>query len=215
MESAARAATISSALSPGAGQASGICSRSPLASRQGRPREPARLHRRRGQSVVRHRTRQRSRSGHGRRLVWRARRGAAPGRSTMEQDWQHRVRVTGGYTPFDFAYHLAPGRPLETPTFYGGYSAGHRRCVAPAASPRDGHDGPARAASALRPVLYNSWEATGFNVDEAGQEALAEKAASLGVERFVMDDGWFGERKERPCRAGRLVCQSAKVSARA
>jgi alpha-galactosidase len=45
-------------------------------------------------------------------------------------------------------------------------------------------------------VLYNSWEATGFDVNEAGQEALAEKAASIGVERFVMDDGWFGERKD-------------------
>ncbi len=33
-------------------------------------------------------------------------------------------------------------------------------------------------------------------MDEAGQMALAEKAASLGVERFVMDDGWFGERND-------------------
>ena len=48
----------------------------------------------------------------------------------------------------------------------------------------------------LRPVLYNSWEATGFDVNEADQEALAEKAASIGVERFVMDDGWFGQRKD-------------------
>ncbi len=46
-----------------------------------------------------------------------------------------------------------------------------------------------------RPVIYNSWEATEFNVDEAGQMALAEKAAALGVDRFVMDDGWFGQRK--------------------
>jgi alpha-galactosidase len=45
-----------------------------------------------------------------------------------------------------------------------------------------------------RPVLYNSWEATGFDVDEAGQMALAARAASLGVELFVMDDGWFGAR---------------------
>ncbi len=43
-------------------------------------------------------------------------------------------------------------------------------------------------------ALHCSWEATGFNVNEAGQEALAEKAASIGVERFVVDDGWFGER---------------------
>jgi alpha-galactosidase len=46
----------------------------------------------------------------------------------------------------------------------------------------------------VRPVLYNSWEATLFAVDEAGQKALATKAARLGVERFVMDDGWFGAR---------------------
>jgi len=43
-------------------------------------------------------------------------------------------------------------------------------------------------------VLYNSWEATEFNVNEEGQKALAEKAARIGVELFVMDDGWFGQR---------------------
>jgi alpha-galactosidase len=53
---------------------------------------------------------------------------------------------------------------------------------------------PRRSAARLRPVLYNSWEATHFDVDEAGQKALAAKAAQLGVERFVMDDGWFGAR---------------------
>ena len=46
----------------------------------------------------------------------------------------------------------------------------------------------------LRPVLYNSWEATSFDVNEAGQIRLAELAARLGIECFVMDDGWFGER---------------------
>ncbi|SEG16854.1 alpha-galactosidase [Nonomuraea solani] len=46
----------------------------------------------------------------------------------------------------------------------------------------------------LRPVLFNSWEATGFDVDEQGQRALARKAAALGCELFVLDDGWFGRR---------------------
>jgi alpha-galactosidase len=113
----------------------------------------------------------------------------------IEQDWQHRVRVTGGYTPFDFAYRLAPGESLETPKFYGGYSAsgigGASRLLH-----RIEMDTTIPQPHRLRPVLYNSWEATGFDVTEAGQEALAEKAASLGVERFVMDDGWFGERKD-------------------
>jgi alpha-galactosidase len=47
----------------------------------------------------------------------------------------------------------------------------------------------------LRPVLFNSWEATGFDVDEAGQKALAARAAELGVELYVVDDGWFGSRR--------------------
>jgi alpha-galactosidase len=40
-------------------------------------------------------------------------------------------------------------------------------------------------------VLYNSWEATTFDVDEPGQSHLAELAAEMGVELFVVDDGWF------------------------
>jgi len=115
----------------------------------------------------------------------------------VEEDWANRVRITGGYTPFDFAYVLAPGQSLETPKFYGGYSSegvgGASRLLH-----RFELDSVVAAAPhhRLRPVLYNSWEATGFDVNETGQEALAEKAASMGVERFVMDDGWFGERKD-------------------
>jgi len=55
-------------------------------------------------------------------------------------------------------------------------------------------DRPARGEPALRPVLYNSWEATTFDVTEAGQARLAELAARLGIECFVVDDGWFGQR---------------------
>jgi alpha-galactosidase len=45
-----------------------------------------------------------------------------------------------------------------------------------------------------RPVLYNSWEATNFEVTAAGQIELARRAARLGAELFVVDDGWFGRR---------------------
>ena len=124
-------------------------------------------------------------------------------RITVEQDQLDEVRVTGGFNPFDFGYVLRSGEKLETPIFYGGYSA-------------DGLGGASRvlhrfqlehilprtastAQKALpkpRPVIYNSWEATEFKVNEAGQIALAEKAAALGISRFVMDDGWFGQRKD-------------------
>ncbi|NYF50708.1 alpha-galactosidase [Tunturiibacter gelidoferens] len=116
---------------------------------------------------------------------------------SVEQDQLQQVRVTGGPNAFDFSYLLKPHEKLTTPDFYGGYT-------------NDGIGGASRLLHRyeidsilphhpkpkLRPVLYNSWEATGFDVNEADQMALAEKAASIGVERFVMDDGWFGERKD-------------------
>lgn len=46
----------------------------------------------------------------------------------------------------------------------------------------------------LRPVLYNSWEATGFDISLDQQRVLAERAAAMGVELFVVDDAWFGQR---------------------
>jgi alpha-galactosidase len=118
-------------------------------------------------------------------------------RITVERTQLDAVRVTGGFNPFDFGYKLKPGEHLETPVFYGGYSDHglggasrllHRFEIA--------HILPQAPDPKLRPVIYNSWEATEFRIDEAGQEAIAEKAASLGVDRFVMDDGWFGQRKD-------------------
>jgi alpha-galactosidase len=118
-------------------------------------------------------------------------------RLTVERTQLDAVRVTGGFNPFDFGYKLKPGEHLETPVFYGGYSdhglGGASRLLHRFEIARILPQAP---NSKPRPVIYNSWEATGFRVDEAGQEALAEKAASIGVDRFVMDDGWFGQRKD-------------------
>lgn len=54
---------------------------------------------------------------------------------------------------------------------------------------------PWRATWPPRKVHLNSWEALGFDLSETGLVALATDAASLGVERFVLDDGWFGGRR--------------------
>ena len=132
-------------------------------------------------------------------------------RITVEQDQLDAIRVTGGFNPFDFGYVLHPGESLETPVFYGGYSAhglgGASRLLhhfeLRHILPLQASGGPDTAAPPatppttpkVRPVVYNSWEATTFNVTAAGQMALAEKAAALGIDRFVMDDGWFGQRK--------------------
>ncbi|WP_426318334.1 alpha-galactosidase [Pseudoduganella sp. R-43] len=116
-------------------------------------------------------------------------------RINVEMDAMGGVHATAGYNPFDFSYRLKQGESLASPVFHAGFSnegfggasrVFHRyqreKVLPHAPRPR------------LRPVLYNSWEATFFDVNEAGQVALAEKAASIGVERFVVDDGWFGAR---------------------
>ncbi|MFJ5034739.1 alpha-galactosidase [Streptomyces sp. NPDC088560] len=105
------------------------------------------------------------------------------------------VRVRAGRVPHEGAVRLAPGTTLVTPR------------LACAFSP-DGLDGLARVwhryerhltgerIDRPRKVLYNSWEATGFDVDAAGQLELAKAAAELGAELFVVDDGWFTGRAD-------------------
>jgi alpha-galactosidase len=106
-----------------------------------------------------------------------------------------RARVSGGLNDFEFGWQLKPGESFETPWLVLGYSGEGFGSVS-----RSMHQYalsnvlPAAFARELRPVLYNSWEAVFFEVNEAAQLELAEKAARVGAEVFVVDDGWFGER---------------------
>ncbi len=176
----------------------------------------------------------------------------------FEQTSGARLHACGGWNDFDWAYHLAPGQELVTPSFAGLYTDGgfgaasrewhawqrahvlgrgdrtgelaagwapqRRRPHPTAADPERPAGGQATTAAAtgtppvtttgtqpgttavadgqpagsglpasppVRPVLYNSWEATAFSVSVDGQARLAELAARLGIECFVVDDGWF------------------------
>ena len=53
-----------------------------------------------------------------------------------------------------------------------------------------------------RPVLLNSWEGVYFDFNEEKLLSVAEKAAEIGVELFVLDDGWFGKRNSDNCSLG-------------
>ncbi len=114
-------------------------------------------------------------------------------RITVEHTHTGRVTWTGGFGHENVAWRLQPGETWETPVFAGLYAA-------------DGFGGTSRRWHAyvrefvqphpaeLRPIVYNSWEATGWDVDERTETDLAAAAARLGAELFVMDDGWFGAR---------------------
>jgi alpha-galactosidase len=67
-----------------------------------------------------------------------------------------------------------------------------------------------RTARKPRPVTLNTWEANYFALDEARLRAQAEAAAALGIERFVLDDGWFGRRDDDTRSLGDWTPHAAK-----
>lgn len=48
----------------------------------------------------------------------------------------------------------------------------------------------------MRPILINNWEATYFHFNEEKILSIAQTAKDLGIELFVLDDGWFGKRND-------------------
>jgi alpha-galactosidase len=106
-----------------------------------------------------------------------------------------RTSFTGGAGQDGTELPLGPGEEYTTPRFAaqytdGGFGAASRSWHAYVRAHVLPHP------DETRPVLFNSWEATGFDVDEAGQKALAARAAELGVELYVVDDGWFRGRRD-------------------
>ncbi len=105
------------------------------------------------------------------------------------------TRVNLGLNDWDFAWRLAPGETFHAPASFGGYTsagftgASHRL-----------HDFIRQQVlphgAIQHKVLYNSWEATGFDVNVESQSSLAQLAAQMGIELFVMDDGWFHGRND-------------------
>lgn len=89
---------------------------------------------------------------------------------------------------------LAPGETYAAPTAYAAYSAEGLDGVSARfhewVRSRAGHP------SSPRPVVLNTWEAVYFNHDLTVLEQLADAGADLGVERFVLDDGWFLGRRD-------------------
>ncbi|MBW3657940.1 MAG: alpha-galactosidase [Actinobacteria bacterium] len=108
------------------------------------------------------------------------------------------VRVLGGgevLLPGEVV--LAPGETYTTPWLYGAYGDG---LDAVSAAFHAHLRGRRRTPLPPRPVVLNTWEAVYFDHDLGSLVELADRAARVGVERFVLDDGWFLGRRD--ARAG-------------
>ena len=100
--------------------------------------------------------------------------------------------LMGGELLLPGEVELAPGESYETPKVYGVYGQGFDGVAARLHEylrARPGHP------TSPRPVVMNVWEAVYFNQNLEKILELADLASEAGVERFVLDDGWFGRRR--------------------
>ncbi|TXK81880.1 alpha-galactosidase [Paenibacillus sp. N3.4] len=122
------------------------------------------------------------------------------------------ARVSMGINPFDFSWLLTPGEQFQTPEAVMVFSHGGLGDMS-----RTFHKlyrtrlcrGEFRDRT--RPVLVNNWEATYFQFNAEKIESIASAGRELGVELFVLDDGWFGKRDNDDRSLGDWVVDKAKL----
>jgi alpha-galactosidase len=108
-----------------------------------------------------------------------------------------RVLATAGALLWPGEVILAPGETYESPQIVCGYSAHGLSALS-----RSFHSHVREkllrqsTRNKPRPVHYNTWEAVYFDHDLDKLMGIADRAAAIGVERFVLDDGWFGARRD-------------------
>ena len=117
-------------------------------------------------------------------------------RYTFEIDNKGKLRVISGINPYNSEYTIGKGETFTTPEFYFTLSqegkGGASRNFHDWARKYKVHDG-----AGDRMTLLNNWEATYFNFDEAKLIQLCKDARTLGVDMFLLDDGWFANKYPR------------------
>ncbi|MGN0493708.1 MAG: alpha-galactosidase [Acutalibacteraceae bacterium] len=115
----------------------------------------------------------------------------------VEVDQFDTVRVLCGINPFQFSWDLAPGESFTTPECVMVFSdqglGGMSRVFHDLYR---NHLGTSKFISRKRPVVINSWEAAYFNFDQEKICEIIESSANLGIDTFVLDDGWFEGRND-------------------
>lgn len=113
------------------------------------------------------------------------------------------TRVVMGIHPNEFRWEIQPGENFQTPEMVMVYSDSGLNAMSQVYHTLY-RTRLARGVwrDKVRPILINNWEATYFDFDEEKIMRIADQAAKLGVELFVLDDGWFGKRNLDNCSLG-------------
>lgn len=117
-------------------------------------------------------------------------------RLSFQVDDKARCQMTAGINPFASTYNLKPGEKFETPRMILTYS-NEGKNKASINLHRWTKKYNLRAGDELRPIVLNSWEGAYFDFDANKLKSMMDGAAEMGVEVFVLDDGWFGNKYPR------------------
>ena len=113
----------------------------------------------------------------------------------VQKNQLNEVRLGIGINDDNFAWQLAARDNFETPVALMTYSAkGLTHLSQESQLFVQNHIMPKQFAHVERPILINNWEATYFAFKQEKLLDLVDEASRLGIELFVLDDGWFGNR---------------------
>lgn len=117
--------------------------------------------------------------------------------TSIERDFNDNIRLLSGINPFTFEWNLKENETFEVPEGIMSYSSnGFSPLSINLQNFVRNHIIEKEFRYFPRKVLNNSWEACYFNFNERKLLSMAKCAKKLGVELFVLDDGWFGERND-------------------
>ena len=117
--------------------------------------------------------------------------------AAAQKDQKNQTRFQMGIHPTNFCFHLEKGEAFDTPQAILSYSGtGLTKLSQQYHEIIREHICRGAYKHAKRPILINNWEATYFDFNEEKILNIAKKAKEVGVELFVLDDGWFGTRND-------------------
>lgn len=117
-------------------------------------------------------------------------------REVCDGDEYNRTRMITGINPFSFNWELAPAQDFNTPEAVMAYAPTQEEVSLRMHRFVSEHIIRGKWKKKERPVLVNNWEGTYFDFTKDKILAIAQTAANVGAELFVLDDGWFGKRDD-------------------